>query len=140
MPDLRKRKTSYQEGIDGVRWSLIQRGHRMTSGKLFVSTVTGKGILLATVLRNNDNHANNVSGNHALAPAVIDKPKLSLITNKYMWFAMTAHQNKGPKIGSPTSPMSKTTSKNSSCNRCWEQRDRIFKTLEPDGLGKSYSL
>ena len=102
--------------------------------------MTEKGILLATALRNNDNLANNVSGNHALAPAEIDKPKWNPTMNKYVQSAMTAHPNKGPRIGSPILPMSKTTSKNSSCNKYWEQKDRIFKALEPDSLGESYSL
>ena len=99
-----------------------------------------KGILLATVPRSSDDPANNASGNPALAPAVIGKQKWRQITNKYARSVMTAPQNREPKTGSPTSQTNKTTSKNSSCSRCWEQRDRIFKALEPDGLGKSYSL
>ena len=99
-----------------------------------------KGTSLAIAPRNSDNPANDASGNHALALVVIDKQKLSQITNKYARSAMTAPQSKEPKTGSPTSLTSKMTSKNSSCNKCWEQRDRIFKALEPDGLGESYSL
>ena len=99
-----------------------------------------KGISLAIAPRNSDNPANDVSGNHALAPVEIDKLKSSQLTNKYARSVMTAPQNKEPKTGSPTSLTSKTTSKNSSCNRCWEQKDRIFKALKPDGLGESYSL
>ena len=100
----------------------------------------GKGISLAIAPRNSDNPANDASGNHVLALVAIDRPKWRAITNKYERSAMTVLQNKEPKTGSPTSPTNKTTSKNSSCNRCWEQRGRIFKELEPDGLGESYSL
>ena len=96
--------------------------------------------MLAIVPRNSDDPANNASGNHALALVVIDKLKSNQITNKYARSVMTAPQNKEPKTGSPISPTSRTTSKSSSCNRCWEQRDRIFKALKPDGLGESYSL
>ena len=99
-----------------------------------------KGTSLAIAPRNSDNPANDASGNHALALVVIDKQKSSQITNKYERSVMTVPQNKEPKTGSPTSPTNKTTSKNSSCNRCWEQMGRIFKELEPDGLGESYSL
>ena len=97
--------------------------------------------LLAIALRSSSEDASNVSGNHALAPAAIDKPKSNqLITSKCERFATTAPRNREHKIGSPTSQMNKMTSKSSSCNRCWEQKDRIFKALEPDGLGESYSL
>ena len=99
-----------------------------------------RDISLAIVPRNSDDPANNVSGNHALAPVAIDKLKSSQATNKYERSATTTPRNKEPKTGSPTSLTNKTTSKNSSCNRCWEQKDRIFKALEPDGLGESYSL
>ena len=99
-----------------------------------------RDISLVIVPRNSDDPANNASGNHALAPVEIDKPKSNQIMSKYVRSAMTAPQNREPRIGSPTSLTNKTTSKNSSCSRCWEQRDRIFKALEPDGLGKSYSL
>ena len=99
-----------------------------------------KGTSLAIAPRNNDNPANDASGNHALALVEIDKRKSSQITNKYARSVMTALRNKEPKTGSPTSLTSKTTSKSSSCNRCWEWRDRIFKALKPDGLGESYSL
>ena len=99
-----------------------------------------KGISLAIAPRNSDNPANDASGNHALAPVEIDKLKSNQITSKYVRSVMTALRNKEPKTGSPTSLTSKTTSKSSSCNKCWEQKDRIFKTLEPDGLGESYSL
>ena len=99
-----------------------------------------KGISLAIAPRNSDNPANNASGNHALALVIIDKRKSNQITNKYAWSVMTALRNKEPKIGSPTSLTSRTTSKSLSCNRCWERRDRIFKVLKPDGLGESYSL
>ena len=102
--------------------------------------MTGKGISLVTVPRNNDSLANDASGNHVLAPVVIAKPKWKQVTNKYERSAMIAPQNKGPKTGSPALPMSRTTSKNLSCSRCWEPRGRIFKELEPDGLGESYSL
>ena len=100
----------------------------------------GKGISLAIAPRNSDNPANDASGNHALALVVIDKLKSSQITNKYARSVMTAPRNKEPKTGSPTSLTNRTTSKSSSCNRCWEQKDRIFKALKPDGLGESYSL
>ena len=99
-----------------------------------------RDISLAIVPRNNNDPVNNASGNHALAPAEIDKPKWNPTMNKYVQSAMTAHPNKGPRIGSPILPMSKTTSKNSSCNKYWEQKDRIFKALKPDSLGESYSL
>ena len=99
-----------------------------------------RDISLAIAPRNSDDPANNASGNHALAPVAIAKPKWKQVTSKYERSVMTAHQSKEPRIGSQTSQTSKTTSKSSSCNRCWEQRDRIFKALEPDGLGKSYSL
>ena len=100
----------------------------------------GKGISLAIAPRNSDNPANDASGNHALALVVIDKLKSSQITNKYARSVMTAPQNKEPKTGSPTSRTNRTMSKNSSCSRCWELRGRIFKALEPDGLGESHSL
>ena len=96
--------------------------------------------MLVIAPRSSSDPVNNANGNHAPAPVATDKPKLNIITNKYRQFAMTTPQNKEPRIGSSTSPMNKTTSKNSSCNRCWEEKDRIFKALEPDGLGKSYSL
>ena len=96
--------------------------------------------LLVTVPRNNSALGNDDSGNRARAPVAIDKQKWKPITNKYERSATTAPQNRELKTGFPTLPMSRTTSKNSSCNKCWEQRDRIFKALEPDGLGKSYSL
>ena len=99
-----------------------------------------KDILLAIVPRNSDDPANNTSGNHALAPVAIVRPKSSQITSRCERSVMTALQNKEPKTGSPTLLMNKTTSKNSSCNRCWEQKDRIFKALKPDSLGESYSL
>ena len=99
-----------------------------------------RDILLVIVPRNGNDPVSNASGNHALALVVIDKLKSSQITNKYARSVMTAPRNKEPKTGSPTSPTSKTTSKSSSCNRCWEQRDRIFEALKPDGLGESYSL
>ena len=99
-----------------------------------------KDTSLAIAPRNSNNPANDASGNHALALVVIDKRKSSQITNKYARSVMTAPWNKEPKTGSPTSLMSRTTSKSSSCNRCWERRDRIFKALKPDGLGESYSL
>ena len=95
---------------------------------------------LATVPRSSDDPANNASGNHALALVAIDKLKSSQLTNKYARSVMTAPRNKEPRTGSPTSLTSRTMSKSSSCNRCWEQKDRIFKALEPDGLGESYSL
>ena len=99
-----------------------------------------KGTSLVIAHRNSDSPANDASGNHALALVETDKQKSSQITNKYARYVMTALQNKEPKTGSPTSLTSRTMSKSSSCNRCWEQRDRIFKALEPDGLGESYSL
>ena len=99
-----------------------------------------KDILLTIVPRNSDDPASNASGNHALALVAIDKRKSSQITNKYVRSVMTAPRNKEPKTGSPTSLTSRTTSKSSSCNRCWEQKDRIFKALKPDSLGESYSL
>ena len=100
----------------------------------------GKGISLAIAPRNSDSPANDASGKHALALVAIDKRKSSQITNKYGRSVTIAPRSKEPKTGSPTSPTSKTTSRSSSCNRCWEQRDRIFKALKPDGLGESYSL
>ena len=100
----------------------------------------GKGISLAIAPRNSDSPANDASGNHALALVEIDKLKSSQHTNKYVRSVTIALRNKEPKTGSPTSPTSKTMSKSSSCNRCWEQRDWVFKALEPDGLGESYSL
>ena len=61
--------------------------------------------------------------------------------SKYKQYVMTAPQNKEHKTGSQTSQMSKTTSKNLSCSRFWEEEtDRIFKVLEPNGLGKNYSM
>ena len=99
-----------------------------------------KGISLAIAPRNSDDLANNASGNHARALAVIDKQRSRRITSRCVRSVMTALQNRGPKIGSPTSLTNKTTSRNSLCNKCWEQKDRIFKALEPDGLGESYSL
>ena len=95
--------------------------------------------MLVIVPRNND-PVDSASGNHALVPVAIDKQKPKPITSKYERSVMIALQNKGPKTGSPASQMNKTTSKNSSCNRCWEWRDRIFKALKPDGLGESHSL
>ena len=139
-PDWQKPKTSCQEATDGDKQLRTQRGHRTTSGKSSVSTVMGRDILLVIVPRNNNDPANDASGNHALALVVIDKLKSSQITNKYARSVMTALRNKEPKTGSPTSPTSRTTSKSLSCNKCWEQRDRIFKALKPDGLGESYSL
>ena len=96
--------------------------------------------LLVIVPRNSSAPSSEDNGNHARAPVVIDKQKWRIITNKCERSVMTAPQNKELKTGSPTSPTNRTTSKNLSCNRCWEQRDRIFKALEPDSLGKSYSL
>ena len=61
-----------------------------------------KGILLVIAPRRN-NPANDASGNHALVPVAIDKPKWRQITSKYERSAMTAHQSKEPKTGSPTS-------------------------------------
>ena len=113
---------------------------RTTSGKLSVLTAIKRDTSLVIAPRSDSDSANNVSGNHALAPVIIDKLKSSQTTNKYARSVMTAPRNKEPKTGSPTSLTSRTTSKSSSCNRCWEQRDRIFKTLKPDGLGESYSL
>ena len=98
-----------------------------------------KDTLLETVPRRN-NPVSDASGSHALAPVAIAKPKQKPVMSKSERSVMTAHQNKEHRIGSQTSQTSKTMSKNSSCNRCWEQKDRIFKALEPDGLGESYSL
>ena len=101
----------------------------------------GKDTSLATALRSNNEDARNASGSHAPVPAAIDKPKSNQpLTSKCERYATTAPRSREPKIGSPISQMSKTTSKNSSCNKCWEQKGRIFKALEPDGLGESYSL
>ena len=133
-------KTSCPEEIGGDRLWPTPEGHKMTSGKSFVSTVIKKGISLAIAPRNSDNPANDASGNHTLALVEIDRLKSSQLTNKYARSVMTAPLNKEPKTGSPTSLMSKTTLKSSSCNRCWEQKGRIFKTLKSDGLGESYSL
>ena len=99
-----------------------------------------RGILLAIVHRNDSDLASNANGNPVLALAAIDKQKSNQTTNKYEQSVTTAPQNRELKTGSPTSLTNKTTSKNSSCSRCWEPKDRIFKALEPDGLGESYSL
>ena len=136
----RKQKILCQEETDGVRPSPTPKEHKTTSGKLSVSTVTEKGISLAIVRRNDNDPVNNANGNHGLALVEIARLTPKKTTNKYVRSVMTALQNKGPRIGFPTSPTNKTTLKNSSCSRCWELRDRIFKELEPDGLGKSYSL
>ena len=100
----------------------------------------GKGISLTIAPRNSDDLANNASGNHALALAVIDKQKSRRIMSKCGRSVMTAPRNKGLKIGSPTLLTNKMTLRNSLCNKCWERKDRIFKALEPNGLGESYSL
>ena len=99
-----------------------------------------RGISLAIAPRNDNDPDNNASGNHALAPAEIARQPPKKLTNKYERSVTIAPRSKEPKTGSPTSLMNKTTSRSSSCNRCWEQKGRIFKALEPDGLGKSYSL
>ena len=112
----------------------------MISGKWSVLTAIKRGISLAIAPRSSSGFASNDSGNHAPVPAAIDKPKSKATMNKYERFVMTALRSKGPKTGSPTSPTNKMTSKNSSCNKYWGQMDRIFKALEPDGLGESYSL
>ena len=96
--------------------------------------------MLAIAPGNSNDPINNASGNRAQVPVATDKLKSNQIMNKCERSAMTVPQNKELKIGSPTSPMNRTTSKNLSCSRCWELRGRIFKALEPDGLGKSYSL
>ena len=136
----RKQKILCQEETDGARQSPTPKEHKTTSGKLSVSIVMEKGISLAIVRRNDNDPVHNASGNHVLGPAEIARLMPKKTTNKYVRSAMTALQNKGPRIGFPTSPTNKTTLKNLSCNRCWEPRDRIFKELEPDGLGESYSL
>ena len=92
------------------------------------------------IVTRSNNPADHANGNHALAPAATGKQKSRRITSRYGRSVMTALQNKGPKTGSPTSPTNKTTLRNSLCNRCWEQKGRIFKELKPDGLGESYSL
>ena len=102
--------------------------------------MTKRDISLVIVPRNSNDPVDNASGNHALAPVAIGKLKSSRATNKYERSVTTAPQNKEPKTGSPTSLMNKTMSRSSLCNRCWEQRGRIFKALEPNGLGKSYLL
>ena len=139
-PDWQKPKISCQEATDGDKQLRTQKGHRMTSGKSSASTVMEKDISLEIVPRNSNDLANDASGNHALDLVVIDKQKSNQITNKYVRSVMTALRNKEPKTGSPTLPTNKTTSKSSSCNKCWELRGRIFKALKPDGLGESYSL
>ena len=112
----------------------------MTSGKWSVLTAIKRGISLAIAPRSSNDFASNANGNHVPVPAATDKPKSKATTNKYEWFVTTILRSKGPKTGSPTSLMNKTTLRNSSCNRCWGLRGRIFKALEPDGLGKSYLL
>ena len=140
VPDWLKPKISCQEETDGGKRLPTQRRHKTTSGKSSVSTVMERDISLAIVPRNSDDPASNVSGNRVLAPAVTVKQKSKVTTNKYARSAMTALQNREPRTGFPTLPTNRTMSKNSLCNRCWEPKDRIFKELEPDGLGKSYSL
>ena len=97
--------------------------------------------MLAIAPRNSNTHANNASGSHALAPAITARQKSKKITNKYAQYAMTIPQNRGPKIGSPILQTSKMTSRNLLCNKSSEEeKDRIFKELEPDSLGESNSL
>ena len=138
--DWPKQKTSCPEGIDGAKQRRTQKGLKTTLGKWSALTAIKRGILLAIVPRSSTDSASSASGNHVLGLAATNKPKSKATTNKYERFVTTALQSKGPKTGSPTSPTNKTTSKNLSCNRCWELRGRIFKALEPDGLGKSYLL
>ena len=63
--------------------------------------------MLTIAPRNNNNHANKGSGNHApdLAEIVRLMPKKP--TSKYKQSVMTAPQNKEPRTGSPTSQTSK---------------------------------
>ena len=112
----------------------------MTLGKSSALIAIKRDISLAIAYRSHNDPANNASGSHALAPVATARPKSSRIMNKYERSVMTAPRNKELKIGSPTLPTNRMTSKNSSCSRCWEPMDRIFKVLEPDGLGESYSL
>ena len=101
-PNWQKRKTSYQEAINGGKQSQTQKGRRMTSGKSYVSVVIKRGTSLAIARRSSSDHVNSVSGNHDPALARIDRPTLKKPTNKCERSAMTAHQNKEPRIGSPT--------------------------------------
>ena len=97
--------------------------------------------MLAIAPRNNNARISNASGSHALAPATLAKQKQKKTMNKYTRCAMTAPQNRGPKIGSPTLQMSRMTSRSSSCNKSEEEeKDRIFKELKPNGLGESNLL
>ena len=102
--------------------------------------MTKRDTLLAIAPRNSNDPVNNASGNHAQVPVATDKSKSNPVTNKCEQSAMTALWNKELKTGSPISLMSRTMSKNSSCSKCWGLRGRIFKVLEPNGLGKSYLL
>ena len=72
------------------------------SGKSSVSDAIKQDTSLTIVHRNSNTHANNVSGNHALAPAEIDRQRQKKHMNKYVRYAITAPLNKEPKIGSPT--------------------------------------
>ena len=64
--------------------------------------------LLVIALRSSNDHANNASGNHALAPAETDKPKLKRVMNKYMQYVMIVPLNREHRIGSQTSQTSRT--------------------------------
>ena len=70
--------------------------------------MTKRDILL-TIVHRNSNPANDISGNHALAPVAIDKQKPKATMNKYERSVTTAPRSKEPKTGFQTSPMSKMT-------------------------------
>ena len=65
--------------------------------------------MLVIALRNNNDHANNDSGNLVPDQVAIVKPMLKKPTNKYEWSVTTVPQNKEPRIGPPTSQTSKMT-------------------------------
>lgn len=147
MQDLPRLKTSCLEEIGGdSRSTTLQTkeyGNReiITSGESPVTVAVKRDTWLIPVHRNNSSHESNISGNHDPDPVARAKVKSKKTMSKYEQSVTIAPQNKELKIGSPTSQMSRMMSKSLSCNRYWEEEmDRIFKVLEPDGLGKSYSL
>ena len=146
MQDLPRLKTSCLEEIGGdSRSTTLQTkeyGNReiITSGESPVTVAVKRDTWLIPVHRNNSSHESNISGNHDPDPVARAKVKSKKTMSKYEQSVTIAPQNKELKIGSPTLPMNRTTSKNLSCSRCWELKDRIFKVLKPYGLGESYSL
>ena len=72
-----------------------------------VATKQDTSLAIAPI--NSSDHVNSASGSHALALAIITRQKLTIITNKCEQSAMITPQNRGPRIGSPTSQMSKMT-------------------------------